>query len=346
MRLFVGDDWAEDHHDVELVDQAGRVLAKRRLPEGVAGMARLHELVGQQLGEGAEGAEVMIGIETDHGPWVAALVAAGYVVFGVNPLQASRYRERHGVSGAKSDSGDAHMLADMVRTDSHQLRAVAGDSAEAGGVRVLARTHKTLIWERTRQVQRLRHQLPEYFPAALEAFGDLDAGDALELLGKAPDPARAARLTRAQVSAALKHARRRNITDKTTAILAALRGAHLGQPPAVTAAYAVTVRSLIAVITTLNEQVGSCRVRWRRISAGTRTLRSTGPSPAWARFSAPGCSASSATTPAGTPTASAGGTTPGPARSPARRARRRSSPPASSTTTASSTRSTPRPSPP
>jgi transposase len=255
MRLFVGDDWAEDHHDVELVDQAGRVLAKRRLPEGVAGMARLHELVGQQLGEGAEGAEVMIGIETDHGPWVAALVAAGYVVFGVNPLQASRYRERHGVSGAKSDSGDAHMLADMVRTDSHQLRAVAGDSAEAGGVRVLARTHKTLIWERTRQVQRLRHQLLEYFPAALEAFGDLDAGDALELLGKAPDPARAARLTRAQVSAALKRARRRNITDKTTAILAALRGGHLGQPPAVTAAYAVTVRSLIAVITTLNEQV-------------------------------------------------------------------------------------------
>ncbi|HUZ50990.1 MAG TPA: IS110 family transposase [Streptosporangiaceae bacterium] len=255
MRLFVGDDWAEDHHDVELVDQAGKVLAKRRLPEGVAGMARLHELVGQQLGEDAEGAEVMIGIETDHGPWVAALVAAGYVVFGVNPLQASRYRERHGVSGAKSDSGDAHMLADMVRTDSHQLRAVAGDSAEAGGVRVLARTHKTLIWERTRQVQRLRHQLLEYFPATLEAFGDLDAADALELLGKAPDPARAARLTRAQVSAALKRARRRNITDKTTAILAALRGGHLGQPPAVTAAYAVTVRSLIAVITTLNEQV-------------------------------------------------------------------------------------------
>ena len=45
MRLFVGDDWAEDHHDVELMDAAGRVLAKKRLPEGVAGMARLHELI-------------------------------------------------------------------------------------------------------------------------------------------------------------------------------------------------------------------------------------------------------------------------------------------------------------
>jgi transposase len=255
MRLFVGDDWAEDHHDVEVMDEAGKVLAKRRLPEGVAGMARLHELIGEHLGEDTDGAEVVIGTETDHGPWVAALVAAGYTVHAVNPLQASRYRERRGVSGAKSDAGDAHMLTDMVRTDSHQLRAVAGDSAEADGVRVLARTHKTLIWERTRQVQRLRSQLREYFPAALAAFDDLDAPDALELLGKAPDPARAARLTRAQVSAALKRARRRDIRGKTTAILAALRSAQLGQPPALTAAYAATVRALIAVITTLNDQV-------------------------------------------------------------------------------------------
>jgi len=58
----------------------------------------------------------------------------------VNPLQASRYRERHGVSGAKSDTGDAHMLTDMVRTDSRQLRAVAGDSAGAGAAWVMART--------------------------------------------------------------------------------------------------------------------------------------------------------------------------------------------------------------
>ena len=258
MRLFVGDDWAEDHHDVELMDAAGRVLAKKRLPEGVAGMARLHELIArhaQDPDERSEDAEVVIGIETDRGPWVAALVAAGYTVYAVNPLQASRYRERHGVSGAKSDTGDAHMLTDMVRTDSHQLRAVAGDSADAGAVKAVARTHKTLIWDRTRQVQRLRHQLREYFPAALAAFEDLDAPDALELLAKAPDPARAAKLTRAQVSAALKRARRRDIPGKATAIMAALRSAQLGQPPAITAAYAATVRSLIAVITTLNEQV-------------------------------------------------------------------------------------------
>jgi transposase len=255
VRLYVGDDWAEDDHDIEVMDQAGTVLAKRRLPEGVAGMAQLHELTGRFLPEDAEDAEVVVGIETDRGPWVAALIASGYVVYPVNPLQASRYRERHGVSGAKSDQGDSHMLADMVRTDSHQLRPAAGDSPEAGAIKVVARTHKTLIWERTRAVQRLRHQLREYFPAALEAFEDLDAPDVLELLAKAPDPARAARLTRAQVAAALKRARRRNIAAKTDAILAALRGEQLAQPAALTAAYAVTARALIAVIMTLNEQV-------------------------------------------------------------------------------------------
>src|ERR1700761_7904564 len=113
MRLFVGDDWAEDHHDIEVMDEVGVVLARGRLSEGVAGIARLHELVGRFLGEDADEAEVLVGIETDRGPWVAALAAAGYVVFPVNPLQAARYRERHGVSGAKSDRGDAHVLADM-----------------------------------------------------------------------------------------------------------------------------------------------------------------------------------------------------------------------------------------
>ena len=255
MRLFVGDDWAQDHHDVEVMDEAGKVLVKKRLPEGAAGMAQLHGLVGGFLGEDPDDSQVVVGIETDRGPWVAALTAAGYLVFAVNPLQAARFRDRHGVSGAKSDAGDAHALADMVRTDSHQLRPAAGDSPEAEGIKVLARTHKTMIWERTRHVQRLRHQLLEYFPAALEAFDDLDAPDTLELLGKAPEPARAAKLTRAQVSAVLKRAGRRNITGRATAILAALRSEQLGQPEVLTAAYAAAVRSLIAVITVLNEQV-------------------------------------------------------------------------------------------
>ena len=255
MQLFVGDDWSEENHDVELMDAGGRVLGRARLKEGAAGMARLHAMIGEHAGDDEDGLVVRVGIETDRGLWVMALAAAGYEMFAINPLQTSRYRDRHGVSGGKSDTGDAHVLADMVRTDSHQLRQIAADTPAVQAVKVVARAHKTLIWERTRHVQRLRHQLRDFFPAALDAFGDLDAPDTLELLAKAPDPVSAARLTTAQISAVLKRARRRNISEKTTAIRAALRSPQLAQPPQVTAACAAVVRSLTAVLATLNEQI-------------------------------------------------------------------------------------------
>jgi len=252
--LFVGDDWAEEHHDVELQDQTGRVLGRARLPEGVAGIARLHALVGEYLGEDDE-VTVVVGIETERGPWVQALIAAGYQIYAINPLQVARYRERHGVSGAKSDTGDAHVLADMVRTDRHQLRPVAGDSVQAEAIKVLTRAHKTLIWERTRHLLRLRHALREFFPAALVAFDDLTAADALELLGVAPDPASAAALPTDRITDALKRARRRGRAGKAEAIAAALRAEHLGQPALVTAAYAATVRAQVAILTVLNAEI-------------------------------------------------------------------------------------------
>ena len=252
--LFAGDDWAEDHHDVEVQDQSGRVLGRARLGEGVAGITRFHELIGRFADPDAGPDQVVIGIETDRGPWVAALIAAGYAVYAVNPRQAARYRERQSASGAKSDTGDAHMLADMVRTDSHQLRAVAGDSGQAQAVKVVTRAHQVLVWERTRHVLRLRSALREFFPAALVAFDDLTAADALELLAKAPDPASAARLSIAQITAALKRARRRGAAEKARQIQGVLRSAQLAQPEVVAAAYAATVRSAVAVITVLNEQ--------------------------------------------------------------------------------------------
>ena len=240
---------------MEIQDETGRRLTKARLPEGISGISRLHGLVGRFLSEDGDADQVKIGIETDRGPWVAALVASGYQVFAVNPLQAARARQGNGVSGAKSDAGDAHVLADLVRTHAHQLRTVAGDSKQAGAVKVLTRMHQTLIWDRTRQVQRLRSSLREFFPAALQAYEDLDSPDVLELLTKAPEPSRAARLTRAQISAALKRAHRRDRDAKTTAIMAALRTKHLTQPPLIAAAYGATVRALAALITTCNEQI-------------------------------------------------------------------------------------------
>lgn len=255
--LFVGDDWAEDHHDVEVQDTTGRRLGKARLPEGVAGIARLHALIGQfaDPDDPAEAGQVLVGIETDRGPWVAALTAAGYRVFAVNPMQVARYRERHTTSGAKSDAGDAHALADMVRTDAHQLRPVAGDSDLAEGIKVVARAHQSMIWDRQRHVLRLRSALREFFPAALEAFDDLTAADALELLTAAPDPETAARLSRARIAKALTRARRREVAAKAETIQAVLRAEALRQPPILSGAYAATVSSSVAVLGVLNTQI-------------------------------------------------------------------------------------------
>jgi len=186
--LFVGDDWAEDHHDVEVQDESGRRLTTARLLEGVEGIAKPHALLARHGGEDLKPERVVVGIETDRGPWVQALLAAGYRVYAVNPRQAARFKERYATSGAKSDRGDAHALADMVRIDAAQLRPIAGDSEQAQAVKVVARAHQTLIWERTRTFQRLRNTLREYFPGALTAYADLEltSTDALELLIKAP----------------------------------------------------------------------------------------------------------------------------------------------------------------
>ncbi|MDT7740942.1 MAG: hypothetical protein QOE59_20 [Actinomycetota bacterium] len=215
--LFVGDDWAEDHHDVEIVEETGRRLVRRRLPEGAAGIAELHALIADHLDPEAEPDQVVVGIETDRGPWVQALLAAGYMVYAINPLQASRYRERHGSSGARSDPGDAHVLAELVRLDRAHHRPIAGDSAIAEHVKVVARAHQSMIWSRQRQTNTLRSMLREYYPGALVAFDDLAGRDALAVLALAPTPAEGRRLRVARVAKALRDAGRQRGADTVAA---------------------------------------------------------------------------------------------------------------------------------
>jgi transposase len=251
--LFIGNDWAEAHHDIEIVDDDGRRLARRRLAEGVDGLAALHALVADHLAEGAEADQVVVGIETDRGPWVQALIAAGYTVYAINPLQVARYRERHGTSGAKSDPGDAHVLAELVRLDRAHHRPVAGDSALAEHIKVLTRTHQSMIWSRQRQTNALRSMLREFYPAALAAFGDDLAGrDALAILAVAPAPEAGRRLSPSKIAAALRRAgRQRNLEATAERIQAALRAPQLEAHSGVVGAYTAAVRSLVAVIAEL-----------------------------------------------------------------------------------------------
>ena len=251
--IFIGDDWAEDHHDVYLMDEAGQRLASRRLPEGLTGIRGLHELVAAHA---EEPEQAVIGIETDRGLWVGALSAAGYQVYAINPLAVAHYRDRHHVSGAKSDASDAKLLADLVRTDRHNHRSIAGDSPDAEAIKVLARAHQSLIWARTRHTNALRSALREYYPAALAAFEDLAHGDALGVLGRAPTPAEGAHLPLSGIQSGLKRVgRRRNIAARAREIQTALRSEQLGAPTTVTAAFGATTRATVGIIAELNRQI-------------------------------------------------------------------------------------------
>jgi transposase len=235
------------------MNEAGGRVVSRRLPEGLAGMRVFHELVAAHA---EEPGQVVVGIETDRGLWVDALTAAGYQVFAVNPLAAARYRDRHHVSGAKSDPSDAKLLADLVRTDRHNHRRIAGDSGQVEAIKVLARAHQNLIWTRTRHTNALRSTLREYYPAALEAFDDLADRDALAILGRAPTPAQAAHLSLSKIRSALKAAgRQRNLDTRALQIQEMLRTEQLAAPAAVTAAFGATTRAAVGIIAELNHQI-------------------------------------------------------------------------------------------
>ena len=250
--IFVGVDWAEAHHDVHVMDEDAKRLGSGRLPEGVEGIARFHELVGAHA---EDPGEVVIGIETDRGLFVAALIAAGYLVFAVNPMSTSRYRDRHSSSGAKSDPGDAKVLAHM---DRHNHRPVAGDSEGVEAVKVLARAHQSMIWSRGRQTNALRSTLREFYPAALVAFDDLASGDATEVLKIAPTPGLGATLSLSKIASALRRGgRQRRIDERSQEIQTALRAPQLQGSAVVANAMGASVKASVTVISTMTIEIAN-----------------------------------------------------------------------------------------
>jgi hypothetical protein len=254
--IFVGVDWAEAHHDICIVDEVGEVLARKRIPDTLLGVRTLHELLGEHA---EEPHEVIVGIEKDRGLIVEAMLGANYRVYAINPMSAARYRERHVTSGSKSDPGDAKVLADLVRTDRHNHREAAGDSQNAGAIKILARAHQSTIWARQREVNALRNALKDYYPGALAAFGtDLDDRDAVAILEIAPTPPLGRQLTKSKILAALKRAgRMRNLERRASEIQHALREEQLAQGPIVEAAYGHTTKAHVAMIRAYNAEIAA-----------------------------------------------------------------------------------------
>ena len=191
MEIYCGIDWAEDHHDIALVDRDGQLLARRRIGDDAAGLEALLELLAGH-GDGPDD-PVPVAIETPRGLLVACLRATGRPVYPVNPMAVARYRDRHSIAGRKSDHGDAVVLAGVLRTDRHAHRPLPAGSELAQAIAVLARAQQDAVWDRTTAHNKLRSHLREYFPAFLTAFAQARGGilrpEARTILAAAPKEA-------------------------------------------------------------------------------------------------------------------------------------------------------------
>ncbi|MFH8789163.1 IS110 family transposase [Streptomyces roseoverticillatus] len=250
--IYCGIDWAERTHDVALVDDSGQLLAKRHITDDATGYRILLDLL-IEYGD-TEETPIPVAIETSRGLLVAVLRTGKRQVFAINPMAAARYRDRHSVSRKKPDPGDALVLANILRTDMHAHRPLPGDSDLARAIAVLARAQQDVVWNRQQAANQLRSLPREYYPAALAAFEPWRNGlcrpEARELLKSAPTPARAARLTRTQIAAALKRAgRQRGIEAEAERLREVFRADWAHQPPLVEDALGKQMLALLIQLT-------------------------------------------------------------------------------------------------
>jgi hypothetical protein len=254
--IIVGIDWSEEHHDVEVQDGSGKVLKQLRVNADMAGVSRLQEVI---LSHAEEAGEVVVGIEAKHGLLVNALIGSGYRVYPINPMTSARVREGESLARAKSDRGDAHLLANLVRTRRGDLRPLAGDSEQAQAVRIRARSHLRAIRLQLRERGQLRAALSQYYPGALALLGEESENlrDALSVLSIAPTPALGRSLSLSQLRAALKQGgRQRNLDTKAAQIQAQLLEPQLQlSSDRLLAAYRDEVASLVRTLRQLRTEI-------------------------------------------------------------------------------------------
>src|SRR5215471_6656438 len=249
VRLWCGIDWAENHHDVSVVDETGSQRVRVRIEDTATGFARLMRLLAEQNAISEQ--PITVAIETAKGLLPTALRAAGVPLIAINPLAVSRYRDRHSPSRAKSDAGDAFVLANILRTDPHAHRPLPVDSELAQSIHVLARAHQDAIWDRMQIANKLRSVLREYYPTFLGAFTELASREARAVLHLAPAPAQGQLVRRPSLTAALRRAgRTRGIPAAVDQIHTALHQDQLRQPPRVEAAMTHRATALLHALDT------------------------------------------------------------------------------------------------
>jgi len=251
MPFFIGLDWASREHAVCVIDDTGRVGWEGRVEHSADGLAELR----RRLARFGSPASLPVAIERPSGLVVDTLLDAGHPVVPIHPNALKASRPRYSAAGAKSDPGDAYILADLLRTDGHRFRPLQPLSDDTRALRALVRGRDDLVAQRVALANQLRALLERFWPGAAAIFADVDSPIALAFLSRYPTPQSAERLGDKRLSRFLtQHAYcgRRAVGE----LLARLRAA----PPsrvseAEAEASGEVVRSLVAVLTPLVSQI-------------------------------------------------------------------------------------------
>lgn len=251
---FAALDWAQDHHDVVVVDPSGHLAAEFRFAHSATGWAEFTAKMKAFAG-------CPLALETSSGPAVDQLLQRGWTLYPVNPKAAQRYRERKAPSGTKSDRHDVWSLAEALRTDGHAWRVLRPQDEATATLRALCHDEIGLIEQRTALVNQLQAALQEYYPAALEAFDDWTAPYAWAFVQAFPTPAAllAAKQRRWEKFLHTHRLWRPETAPARLELFA--RADQLPASAAVTSAKSLLAQSLVAVLQTLERQLDEYRRR-------------------------------------------------------------------------------------
>jgi len=248
---YVGIDWADQHHDVLVIDEKGRKAGSLRIDHNPQGFAKLNTFLEQIIGA-APKEQVACIIETTHGLLIAHLLETGWPVYPVNPRTVDR---RRAASGAKTDTIDAYLLAKTGRSDLADLHRLTPDSEKMTELKMLTRDQDALIRIQTRLVNQLTACLKAYYPVALELFAKLQQKCTLSFLQTYPTPKDAIAASREQIKEVLKSAHHPNPNAVATAIFERLHQPHLQANAVITRSKARLMLALVSQLLPLIEQI-------------------------------------------------------------------------------------------
>ncbi len=248
---YVGLDWADTHHDVDVLDEAGQRVGARRFAHSHEGLNELKQFL---LSIAAQPENLASIVETNHGLLITFLLEAGIPVYPVNPKTANQLRK---AAGAKTDQIDAHLLAKIGRLDLAELRRLAPDSDTVQELKTLTRDQDALIQSQTRLVNQLTACLKDSYPAALHLFAKLQQRSTLVFLQTYPTPQAAQAASLEEITATLRMGKHTSPTRVAPKIVEELHRPQLVASPVIVRAKSRLMRSLVKQLLVVIEAIAA-----------------------------------------------------------------------------------------